>query len=127
MKTLVIQTNNEDNKSKTPGEARLVNWKSMKQKSTLRLCADDDILDHYCERVNYLSYIQLQREVLNHPSHIGHGWILVYGCCLPVRNRSSAFPNNAEQSVVDIDGFSSASDGESDERECFSLEDVFLE
>ena len=53
--------------------------------------------------------------------------MFVYGCCLPGRNRSCAPPNNAKQSVVDIDGFSSASDGESDESECFSLEDVFLE
>ena len=58
----------------------------MKKKSSLRLCSDDDTLDHYCERPNYLSYIQLHPEVYNHPSPIKHGWMLADGRCRPVRN-----------------------------------------
>ena len=46
-------------------------WKSMKKKTALRPCPDDDTLDHSCTRANYLSYIQLHPEVYNHPSPIG--------------------------------------------------------
>ena len=99
----------------------------MKKKSALRLCPDDDILDHYCERANYLSYIQLHPEEYNHPLPIGHDWMLVDGRCHPVRNRLSTLPNNIKQPVVDIDGLSSSSDVESDQIECFSLDDMFLE
>ena len=53
--------------------------------------------------------------------------MLVDGHCRPVRNRLSASPNNAKQPVVDIDGFSLSSDGESDESECFSWDNMFLE
>ena len=91
MKTFVIQTIYGDSKSETPWEAKSVKWKSMKKKSTLRLCPDDDTLDHYCEPANYLSHIQLHSEVYNHPSPIGHGWMLVDGRCHPVRNRLLLF------------------------------------
>ena len=101
--------------------------KHKKKKSILRLCLDDDTLDHYCERASYLSYIQLHPEVYNHTSSIGRGWMLVNGRCRPVRNRSSALPNNVKQPVVDIDGFSLPSDSESDESKCFSSDDILLE
>ena len=52
--------------------------------------------------------------------------MLVNGRCRPVRNRLSALPNNLKQPVVNIDGFSSSSDGESDESESF-ISDMFLE
>ena len=112
-----------DNKSETLGEARSVKLKSMKKRSRLRLRPDDDTRHHYYERANYLSYIQLHPEVYNHPSPTGHGWMLVDGRCHSVRNRLSALPNNVIQPVVDIDGFSSSSNGESDESECFSSDD----
>ena len=70
IKTLIIQVIYGDNKSETPGGGRSVKWKSMKKKSTLRLCPDDDTVDHYCERAKYLSYIQLHPEVYNHPPPI---------------------------------------------------------
>ena len=127
MKTFVIQAIYGDNKSKTPGEARSVKWKTMKKKSTLRLCPDNDSLDHYCERANYLAYIQLHPEIFNHPSPIGNGWMLVDGRCRPVRNRLSALPNNIRRPVIDIDSFNSSSDGDSDESECFSSDDMFSE
>ena len=53
--------------------------------------------------------------------------MLVDGHCRPVRNRLSALSNSAEQPVVNIDGFSSSSEGESDQSECFSSGDMFLE
>ena len=71
IKTFIIQVIYGDNKSETPGGGRSVKWKSMKKKSTLRLCPDDDTLDHYCERAKYVSYIQLHPEVYNHPPPIG--------------------------------------------------------
>ena len=118
MKTFVIQAIYGDNKSETPGEARSVTWKI--REITNRLCPDDDTLDHYYEQNNYLSYIQLHPEVYNHTSPIGIGWTLVDGLCRPVRSRLSAPPNNVKQLAVDIDRFSSSSDGENDESECFS-------
>ena len=77
--------------------------------------------------VNHLSYIQLQPELYNHPSPIGHGWMLVDGRFRPVRKRLPALPNNLRQQVVDIDGFSLSSDGKSGESECFSSDNMFLE
>ena len=77
--------------------------------------------------VNYLSYIQLHPEVYNYPPPIGHGWMLVDGRCCPVRIKLSALPINLKKPVVDIDGFSSSSDGESDESKYFSLDVMFLE
>ena len=96
MNTFVIQAM-DDNKSETLGEARSVKWKSMKKKSTLRLCPVDDNLDHYCKRANYLSYIQLHPEVYNHPSLVGHGWMLLDGSFRPVRNRLPDLPNNVKK------------------------------
>ena len=88
---------------------------NMKKKSTLRMFPDFGTLDH-CERADYLLYIQLHPEVYNHPSPIGPGWMLGDGRCRSVRKRSS-----------DIDGFSSSSDSESDESECFSSGNMLLE
>ena len=41
------------------------------------------------------------------------------------KNKVTCFPKNAKHLVVDIDGFSSSSDGESDESACFSSDNVF--
>ena len=127
MKSFVVQAIYGDNKSETPGETWSVKWKSMKKRSTLRLCPDNGSLDHYCERANYLSYIQLHPEVYNHLSPIGYGWMLVDGRCRPIRNRLPPLLNNVKRLVVDINGFTLSSDGESHESECFGLGDMFLE
>ena len=47
--------------------------------------------------------------------------------CRQVRNRLSAPANNLNQVVIDNDGSSSSSDGESDESGYFSTDDMFLE
>ena len=94
MKAFVIEAIYGDSKHLIPGEARAAKWRSLKKKSTLRLCPDDDTLDHYCERVNFLSHIQLHPEIYNHPSPIGNGWMLVDGYCRPIRNKLSALPSN---------------------------------
>ena len=44
-----------------------------------------------------------------------------------MRNKSPALPNSVERPIVDIDGFSLSSDGESDESECVSSGDMLLE
>ena len=103
-------------------EPRQLNGKAWKRIQRFD-CLDDDTLDHYCERASYLLYIQLHPEVYNHPSSIGHGWMLVNGLCRPIRNRLCTLPNNVKQPVVDIDCFSLPSDGESDEK----LDDMLLE
>ena len=69
MKAFAIHAISRDNKSETPGEARSVKWKYIK-KSTLRLRPEDDTLDYYCKRIDYLSCIQLHSELYNHPSPI---------------------------------------------------------
>ena len=92
-----------------------------------RLCPDDGTFDHCCEHADYLSYIELHPGLYNHPLTIWHGWMFVDGRCCPVRNKLPALPNSVEQPIVDIDGFSSSSDVESDESECVSSGDVFLE
>ena len=53
--------------------------------------------------------------------------MLIDGRSYTVRNRLSGLPNNVKQPVVDINGFSSSFDGESDESECFSSDHIFLE
>ena len=53
--------------------------------------------------------------------------MLVDGRCRPVRIKLSALPINLKEPVVDIDGLSSSSDGESDESKYFSLDNMFLE
>ena len=127
MKAFVIEAIYGDSKHLIPGEARAAKWRSLKKKSTLRLCPDDDTLDHYCERANFLSYIQLHPEIYNHPSPIGHGWMLVDGHCRPVRNKLPALPSNLMQSVDNgMDDFSFSSDGESDDSES-SADDLFSE
>ena len=97
MKTFVIQAIHGDSQI-----ARPVKWNSLKKKPTLRLSPDDDTVDCYCERANYLSYIQLHSEVYSHASPIEHGWMHVDRRCHSVRNRLTALPSNVKQPVVDM-------------------------
>ncbi|XP_042559402.1 polyunsaturated fatty acid lipoxygenase ALOX15B-like [Clupea harengus] len=46
-----------DHKSSTMAEARAVKWKSMKNKSFIRLPPDEDSLRQHCLRANYLAYL----------------------------------------------------------------------
>ena len=120
MKSFVIEVIYGDSKSVTSAEARAAKWKTLKKKSTLRLCPDDDTLNHYCDRANYLSYIQLHPELYMHPPPIGHGWWLADGHCRPIRNTLPTLPSDLMIHSLDnsIDNVSSSSDGgESDEEE----------
>ncbi|KAG0720810.1 hypothetical protein GWK47_047693 [Chionoecetes opilio] len=75
-----------DHKSKTMAEARAKKWKSMQNKSFLRLPPDADSLRQHCLRANYLAYLVRQPSSKHHPALIGHGWELVDGRCRPVRH-----------------------------------------
>ena len=127
MKEFVIQVIYGDCKNKTPGQARAAKWKSIKKKSTLRLCPDTDSLNHVCDQANYLAYVELHPEIQDHPSPIGNGWMLVDGRCRPIHHSLSALPTNifrtssvdtdetdpsdCESSDSNVDIFSSDNDG----------------
>ena len=55
-----------------------------KWKSTLRLCTENDSLNH----------VELHPEIQDHPAPIGNGWMLADGHCRPVRHSSSSLPAN---------------------------------
>lgn len=114
MKQYIIQVIYGDLKSVTAAECRANKWKQLKKKSTLRLCPDDDTLNHICERANYLSFLQMHPDLHNHPSPVGHGWLLENGKCRPVRHTKSAVPSR-------LSGVSSETALESDsDNECCS-------
>ena len=71
-----------DRKSSTMAEARAVKWKSMKNKSFIRLPPDEDSLHQHCLGANYLAYLVRHPSLKHHPMPIGHGWELVDGRCL---------------------------------------------
>ena len=76
----------------TCGQARASKWNKLKSKSLVRLPPDADSLNHHIERTNYISYCQLNYNMFEHPSPIGHGWELVNGKCRPVRNTVPPLP-----------------------------------
>lgn len=53
--------------------------------------------------------------------------MLVDKLCRPIGNRLFVLTNNVKQPVVDIAGFSLPFDGESEESQCFSYEETFIE
>lgn len=81
-----------DKKSSTMAEARAAKWRSMKNKSFIRLPPDADSLRQHCLRANYLVYLVCHPSLKHHPSPIGHGWELVGGHCRPVRHTRPALP-----------------------------------
>ena len=91
MKRFVIRAVYGDMKSYTIREARAVKWKSLKKKSTLRICPDDDSLKFLCERGNYLAYIGLHPEIKDHPSPVGNGWAVQDGSLRAIRYTKNAF------------------------------------
>ena len=74
------------------GQARVSQWHKLKKKSTIRLPPDDDSLGLHLERVNYITYCQLNYNLLEHPSPIGHGWEILNGKCRPVRHTLPPLP-----------------------------------
>ena len=74
------------------GQARASQWHKLKKKSTIRLPPNDDSLGLHLERVNYITYCQLNYNLLEHPSPIGHGWEILNGKCRPVRHTLPPLP-----------------------------------
>ena len=81
MKVFVLFNVYGENAHFTCGQARASKWHTLKKKSTIRLPPDDDSLDHHVERTNHITYYQLQYNLLEHPSPIGHGWEMRDGKC----------------------------------------------
>ena len=76
----------------TCAQARAAKWQKLKKKCLIRLPPDEDSLDCHVERTNYISYCQLRYNLEEHPSPIGHGWVLVNGKCRPVRHTLPPLP-----------------------------------
>ena len=70
-------------KSSAMADARAAKWKTMKNKSFIRLPPYADSLRQHCLRANYLAYLVRHPSLKHHPSPVGHGWELVCGRCPP--------------------------------------------
>ena len=66
----------------------------VKEKGTMRLPPDDDLLRPHLERTKYLSYCQMYYDFQEHPSLISHGWEVINGKCRPVPHTLPALPEN---------------------------------
>ena len=80
-------------KKLTKAESRAAKWKTLKNKSFVRLPPDADSLRQHCLRENYLYLIRhpLKQQ---YPSPLGHGWELMGGHCRPVRYTRPALPTH---------------------------------
>ena len=105
-----------DHKSSTMAEARAVKWKSMKNKSFIRLPPDEDSLRQNCLRANYLPYLVRHPSLKHHPLPIGHGWQLVDGHCRPVRYTQPALPTHLPASRPVEDSEEDESEYDCDEK-----------
>ena len=88
----VIKYVYNDNKSLTPSAARASKWRCQKKKSLTRMIPDSDSLLYHFERVNYMTYIQKNFNLKEHPSPLLHGWHIDNGMCLPTRSSLPAIP-----------------------------------
>lgn len=122
LQKFVIRYIYRDTKHKTLAEVRAAKWSVLKKKKTIRLVPDSDSLRLHLERANYLTYLQKNFQLQNHPSPIGHGWHLVNGLCLPVRYTQPPLPQYLElpttSSNIQMD--SSDDDSGSDSDSCAS-------
>ena len=96
LQKFVIRYIYRDSKHKTLAEVRAAKWSVLKKKKIIRLVPDSDSLRPHLERTNYLTYLQKNFQLQNHPSPVGHGWHLVNGLCLPVRYTQPALPPSLE-------------------------------
>ncbi|KAL8588950.1 hypothetical protein ACOMHN_012988 [Nucella lapillus] len=103
-------------------ESRAAKWKTMKNKSFIRLPPDSDSLRQHCLCTNFLAYLMLHPSLKHHPSPLGHGWELVDGRCRPVRYTKPALPRHLalheptpEQAYESNDDESKEEDEDSDD------------
>ena len=110
-----------DTNTSTMAESRAVKWKTLKNKSFIRLPPDADSLRQHCLRANYLAYLVRDPSMKNHPLPLGHGWELVGGRCRPVRYTRPALPMHlpapglVEESEEDSDNEDFEDDEEGDD------------
>ena len=90
----VIKYIYSDSKSKTIAEARASRWKLQKNKSLTRMIPDTDSLIHHIKRANYISYIQRNFSLKDHPSPLDNGWHMEDGICLPTRSKLPPLPTS---------------------------------
>ena len=81
---------------------------------------DADSLLHHFKRVNYMSYIQKNFHLKEHPSPLLHGWHLEDGLCLPTRYSLPALPTampeqEPENSSIESDSDDSDTDEDIEE------------
>ena len=116
MTKFVIKYVYNDTVSSTPAEARVAKWKKQKKKSLCRMIPDEDSLAHHFKRVNYMSYIQKNFHLKEHPSPLLHGWHLEKGMCLPIRYSLIPLPLTMplQQQEVNYDERESRSDSDDD-------------
>ena len=88
----VIKYIYSDCKSATIAEARSTKWRLQNRKSLLRMLPDMDSLLHHLKRANYLSYIQKNFCLKDHPSPLGIGWHMENNACLPTRSTLPPLP-----------------------------------
>ena len=103
-------------------EARAVKWKSMKNKSFIRLPPDEDSLRQHCLRANYLAYLVRHSSLKHHPLPIGHGWELVDGHCHPVRYTQPALPTHQPASRPVEDSEEDESEYDCDEKKNYDVQ-----
>ena len=75
-------------------EARAMKWKTLKNKSFIRLPPDADSLRQHCLRANYLAYLVRHPSMKHHPHPSPLVWELVDGRCRPVRHTRPALPTH---------------------------------
>ena len=126
LKSFVIHYIYGDTQSSSLNLARATKWKRQKKKSLMRLLPDDDSLEQHIKRANFLAYIQRHPDLRRHPSPIGHGWELVYGCCRPVRHTKPALPFSLPVPSTQQDGYDSEANSDS-ESEAVSKSDFDTE
>ena len=119
MKTFVIQAIYADNKSETPGEAWTIKWKTWKRNQSFECVL---ILAHLII-VNVL--------IIFYTFNFTPRYITIHHPLDPAGCLEMDVVAQLEKDhlllLSDIDGFSSSSDSESDESECFSSGNMLLE
>ena len=86
-----IQTIYKHDKSTSLNEARALNWKQMKNKTTIRLPPDQDSLTLHVRRANYQAYVWNSYAAPHGPqTPFGHGWNLENDTALPILAKTPA-------------------------------------
>ena len=116
MRQFVLRKTYDEGCCETCGEARASKWCKMNKKRTSRLPPDEDSLNQHLERSKFISYYQLNCQLIEQPITVGHGWDIINGKCRPVRHTCAALPSSFDKCNPpdDYDSESSSDGSESD-------------